>query len=67
MTSKVTKSCKSCKKEMQVRVADVRRGWGKFCSKSCKAKDQVKKSGYQFRKVEVFSYGDDLHPFDIDQ
>ena len=28
-----------------VRLADVKRGWGKFCNKSCKAKYQTKKTG----------------------
>lgn len=27
------------------RKADVRRGWGKFCSKSCKAKTQEQRTG----------------------
>ena len=27
------------------RVVDVKRGWGKFCSKSCKAKEQTKRTG----------------------
>lgn len=27
---------------MKVRQADINRGWGKFCSKSCKAKHQTK-------------------------
>ena len=29
-----------CKKLFHARQADVNRGWGKFCSKSCKAKKQ---------------------------
>jgi len=31
---------KKCGKEFEARTADVKRGWGKFCSKSCKAKKQ---------------------------
>jgi len=31
---------KKCRKVFQARTADVARGWGKFCSKSCKAKKQ---------------------------
>lgn len=31
-------SCKCCSKRFDARVADLNRGWGKFCSKSCKAK-----------------------------
>ena len=41
----VDKKCKCCKKAMQVRQADVNRGWGLYCSKSCKAKVQEKKNG----------------------
>lgn len=39
----VAKNCERCDKEMQVRSADVKRGWGRFCSKSCKAKKQTAK------------------------
>ncbi len=40
--------CSWCKQPKSVRTADVKRGWGKFCSKSCKAKYQEKKTG-QYR------------------
>lgn len=40
MASMTTVKCKSCKTEFQARTADVARGWGKFCSKSCKATKQ---------------------------
>lgn len=36
----------SCKKEFEARTADVKRGWGKFCSKSCKAHKQTKDTGF---------------------
>ncbi|MCA0856130.1 hypothetical protein [Phaeobacter italicus] len=36
---------KKCGKEFQARTADVKRGWGKFCSKSCKAVRQFKVTG----------------------
>lgn len=39
---KVEKSCKECGEKHTVRVADLNRGWGLFCSKSCKATYQVK-------------------------
>ena len=29
-----------CRQKFQARVADRKRGWGKFCSKSCKAAEQ---------------------------
>ncbi len=38
----VDRKCKNCKKWIKVRSADIKRGWGKFCSKSCKAKKQSK-------------------------
>ena len=38
--STITKACECCGKQMQVRSADVARGWGRFCSKSCKAAKQ---------------------------
>lgn len=31
----------NCTKPFTPRVADVKRGWGKFCSKSCKAQWQT--------------------------
>lgn len=34
-----------CGTTFLARVADVKRGWGKFCSKSCKAKEQEKRTG----------------------
>lgn len=43
--SKVTKLCSWCKKPHVVRQADLNRGWGKFCSKKCKAMEQEKRTG----------------------
>ena len=37
--------CKCCGGKFIARVADRKRGWGKFCSKSCKAKKQEAKTG----------------------
>ena len=45
MAKMVDTRCKWCGCEMRVRAADVARGWGLFCSKSCKAKKQEKKNG----------------------
>jgi len=36
---------KSCGARFMARVADRKRGWGKFCSKSCKAIKQERKNG----------------------
>jgi len=38
--AKVEVSCASCGKPFMARVADRKRGWGKYCSKSCKAMKQ---------------------------
>lgn len=42
---KTTRRCMNCTKPFTPRVADVKRGWGKFCSKSCKASWQSKTQG----------------------
>lgn len=34
-----------CGRKKAVRTADIKRGWGKFYSKACKAKAQAKKHG----------------------
>ncbi len=34
-------TCDNCGSVITVRVADRKRGWGKFCSKSCKAKNKL--------------------------
>lgn len=43
--SKTIRVCKCCKKEFEARIADVNRGWAKFCSKSCKAIKQEQNTG----------------------
>ena len=35
---------KSCGTVFPARAADVKRGWGRFCSKSCKAVEQEKRT-----------------------
>jgi len=45
MAKMVEVKCKNCRKKFEARSADVKRGWGKFCSKSCKAKEQEKRTG----------------------
>jgi hypothetical protein len=39
---KVIQKCKFCKIEFEARKADVDRGWGLFCSKSCAAKYKLR-------------------------
>ncbi|MEB8380646.1 hypothetical protein NYW84_06170 [Acinetobacter junii] len=45
MASMTERKCKYCLKVFLARTADVNRGWAKFCSKSCKAKEQEKRTG----------------------
>lgn len=49
MPSKVEVKCKQCQSLFMARVADRNRGWGKFCSKSCKAKKQTKSKGNRYK------------------
>lgn len=50
MPAMITITCKcGCGRQKQVRKADYARGWGRYYSKSCKAKAQEKKTG-QFKK-----------------
>lgn len=43
MSVMVKCKCATCKEWMEVREADRKRGWGKFCSKSCKAIKQTRR------------------------
>ncbi len=45
MASTVERTCPVCKSPFTARAADVKRGWGKFCSKSCKAIKQERRTG----------------------
>lgn len=42
----VQRKCKNCGDPFMARSADVNRGWAKFCSKSCKAREQTRRTGY---------------------
>lgn len=52
----IERKCERCKCPMLVRAADVKRGWGRFCSKSCKAAKQEMRTGqfaaYQTRRED---------------
>ncbi len=39
------RTCENCSKQFTARAADVRRGWARFCSKSCKASHQERSTG----------------------
>ncbi len=66
--AKQTVKCKRCKEPFEARVADIKRGWGKFCSKSCKAVDQEKRTGAYaaYRDRPAFDHDaimDSAYPF----
>lgn len=46
----ITVNCAWCKNPFQARSADIKRGWGKFCSKSCKACNQESRTS-QFATI----------------
>lgn len=50
--------CKRCKQPFMARVADRKRGWGKFCSKSCKAVVQERNTN-QFKAYQMRLQGHD--------
>ena len=78
----IERKCKCCSKLISVREADVKRGWGLYCSKSCKAKAQERKTGQykaymngkgisnlhpeRLEKYGKDGYFDDTHPFSPD-
>lgn len=45
MTSTAIYKCKCCGGDFIARTADRKRGWAKFCSKSCKAIRQTQRTG----------------------
>lgn len=61
MATMVDKKCKCCGDDMQVRAADVARGWGLYCSKRCKAVVQERKNG-QHRAYRQGRGVSNLHP-----
>lgn len=46
MAKMVQVKCERCKTPFFAREADRKRGWGKYCSKSCKAIKQTQRTGY---------------------
>ena len=68
--AKVTVKCQCCKAPFEARVADRKRGWARFCSKSCKAIRQTQRTGVRGPTGERNDgrsdwqrYGDTIHPF----
>ena len=50
--------CKHCQSAFMARVADRARGWARFCSKSCKAIYQEKRSGQFARRQRQSEYNE---------
>ena len=61
MAAMVEVKCARCKQPFMARIADRKRGWGKFCSKSCKAIKQDQRTG-QF--AALLSSGGDFDSYD---
>lgn len=60
--AKVEVVCGNCKTKFMARVADRKRGWGKNCSKTCKAVKQSQTGGsdrhYQSKNIDPDYDGD---------
>ena len=57
-------TCKcGCGRKKMVRNADIRRGWGKYYSKSCKAVDQERRTG-QYARYRIRGLFDNYDPGD---
>lgn len=54
--AKVEVRCLQCKTSFQARVADRKRGWAKFCSKSCKATHQERRTGQYAKYLSGSGY-----------
>lgn len=76
MISMVDRKCKCCGVDIRVRLADVKRGWGLYCSKRCKAVVQERKnrqhraylngrgvSNLHPERLKYYADEYDVHPF----
>ncbi|CAJ5553479.1 Uncharacterised protein [Burkholderia pseudomallei] len=66
MPRMVDRKCESCGKSFRARAADVKRGWGRFCSKSCKAIRQEQRTGQHqeyLERREAYDCGDGPREF----
>lgn len=52
-----------CKRKKLVRVADIKRGWGKYYSKSCKAVAQEKRTGQHAALFDRLKH--EYHKYDL--
>jgi len=39
--TQITTECEHCNGSFKARLADIRRGWGRYCTKTCKAQAQA--------------------------
>lgn len=62
----ITVSCKTCRNPFTARVADRKRGWARFCSKSCKARWQESRTGQYRRYLKCKQIADDGHIVECD-
>lgn len=61
---KVLCKCKHCNNEYYAKSADLKRGWGKACSKSCAA---IIRTGKQRKHGRIFRINyENSHPFSSD-
>lgn len=51
MPSMTERVCR-CGAKFKARTADVKRGWGKFCSKRCKAREQEARTNGQYKRYQ---------------
>lgn len=61
MSHMTERKCKNCQTSFMARTADVNRGWAKFCSKSCKAKEQERRTGQH----RAYAARDESDPRDV--
>lgn len=65
MAAMIEKKCERCREPIRVRVADHKRGWGRYCSKSCKAVAQdrhyAQRGDYHSEGMEAIEAGWDGH------
>ena len=65
MAAMTQRICKNCGATFQARTADVKRGWARFCGKSCKAIKQEKRSGQYAALLHDSQKHDSRYDIDI--
>lgn len=78
---KVNKTCPVCKSTFKARIADLKRGWARTCSKSCAGRHRRERSkggssttlpahtlSKRKKRILIFDdyYGEEIHPFSDD-